>query len=64
MNQPNIKHVVRDETKNITYKLWAYRQLNGREVRFHTLHCISMMKKKPKRNSTYDLITVIGAGGT
>lgn len=64
MNAPGIKHVVRDESKNITYKLWAYRQLSAREVRFHTLHCISMMKKTPKRNSTYDLVTVIGVGGT
>lgn len=64
MNAPNVKHVVRDEGKNITYKLWAYRKLNAREVRFHTLHFVSRMKKKPKPNTTYDLITVIGVGGT
>lgn len=64
MNPPNVKHVVRDEAKSITYKLWAYRQLSAREVRFHTLDCIELMKKKPKRNSTYDFLTVIGAGGT
>ena len=63
MNLPNVKHVSRDEENNITYRLWAYRQMNAKEVRFHTLHCIAMMKKKPKKNSRYDFMTSIGMNG-
>ena len=64
MNPPDVKHVLRDGARNITYRLWAYRKLSPREVEYCMLQFIARMKKKAKRNSSYDFVTVIGAGGT
>lgn len=49
MNPPDVKHVLRDGARNITYRLWAYRKLSPREVEYCILQFIARMKKKPKR---------------
>ena len=64
MNMPDVKHVIHDESNNITFRLWAYRKLTAKEQRHHTAQCIARMKTKPKRNTSYDFVTTIGIGGT
>jgi hypothetical protein len=61
MESPNVLSVLVDRKKNIRYEMVAYRVLAGNELVVAVRTAISMMKRKPKKNSTYRFITVFGA---
>ncbi len=61
MKQPNIKNILVDPEKNITYEVMAYCKLTKRE----TQDCVKKFwskKKKPKTKpgETVKIITIIG----
>ena len=60
MESPNVLNVLSDPTKNIRYEVMAYRSLTEQELLFAVRTAISMMKKKPKKNSTYRFVSIIG----
>lgn len=60
MEMPNVVTEAHDEAKNIRYEVVAYRKLSREEVIFAIRHALSGMKKKPKKNSTCRLVTIIG----
>lgn len=62
METPNILNVLNDPNKNIRYEVVAYRTLSSDELVSAVRVALSMMKKKPKRNSTYRFFSVIGHG--
>jgi hypothetical protein len=61
MDMPDIKHTVRDEENQITYHVMAYRQMSQSEVLFAVRYHASTLKRKPKRGTTFTILTVIGA---
>lgn len=61
MEMPNVCNVFRDEAKNTTYKVYAYRTLSREELVFAVRSFIGSMKGKPKKNTVYDIISIIGA---
>jgi hypothetical protein len=60
MEMPTVSTVLHDTDKNIRYEVLAYRQLGRDELVIAVRNAISMMKKKPKKNSHYQFITIIG----
>ena len=63
MEAPTIKNILHDESKNIRYVILAYRTLTRNELLSWVRFGVSNMKKKPKRNSTYTFVTIIGHDG-
>lgn len=61
MEGPHIPHPIRDAERNVTYVVMAYRELTRTEVvqmvRMHQ----ARTKKKPAKNSTVTILTVLGA---
>lgn len=60
METPNVVTEAYDEAKNIRYQVVAFRKLSREEVIFYIRHALAGMKKKPKKNTTCRLVTVIG----
>jgi hypothetical protein len=60
MEAPNVSNVLTDPTKNIRYEVMAYRALSEQELLQAVRVAVSMMKKKPKKNTTYRFVTIIG----
>ena len=60
MEAPNVLNVLTDPQKNIRYEVMAYRALSEQELLQAVRIAVSMMKKKPKKNTKYTFITVIG----
>ena len=61
MESPNFKTVLTDTSKNIRYEVFAYRALDRDELLFYVRNFLSMQKRKPKKNTTVQILTVIGA---
>jgi hypothetical protein len=60
MQLPDTRHVVRDEKRNITYTVMAYRQMSEAEVTATVYNFIAMNRKKIKKNRSYVIYTTIG----
>ncbi len=60
MELPNIKNVLRDNSKNIRYEVFAYRALTKEELVLAVRQFNSSSKKKPKKNSCVQITTLIG----
>jgi hypothetical protein len=60
MEMPKVLNVLNDSERNIRYEVVAYRQLSERELLQAVRMAVSMMKKKPKKNTTYTFQTIIG----
>jgi hypothetical protein len=61
MESPNVVTVLTDTSKNIRYEVVAYRTLEQDELIMTVRAALSGMKRKPKKNTTCQLVTVIGA---
>jgi hypothetical protein len=60
MTIPTVSNLAFDKEKNIEYDVVAFRKLTEAELIQAVRTGISLMKKKPKKNSRYKFITVIG----
>jgi len=60
MEMPSIVTEAIDEAKNVRYQVVAYRKLSPNELVFAIRLALSRMKRKPKKNSTCRLVTIIG----
>ena len=58
---PGIAYDFKDERRNVTYRLMAYRQLTENEAKKHIAYYLSRQKRKPKPNTTVILMTTIGS---
>ncbi|MGH7982865.1 MAG: hypothetical protein ACREFF_06920 [Candidatus Udaeobacter sp.] len=63
MHPPDVENRFRDEKSDITYVVFAYRQLEGREIIDAIRYVLARCKKKdrPKRGQTFTIFTVLGA---
>ena len=61
MEAPNVMNVLTDTTKDIRYEVIAYRALTEEELYMAVRVALGQMKRKPKKNSTCQIVTVIGA---
>ena len=59
METPNVPFTVRDPRNNITWAIWAYRPLEKEEAMQVLAVHLRSRRKRPKKNSTYDILTVI-----
>jgi len=59
MEVPNVPFTIRDRHRNITWVIWAYRQLDKEEALRMLAVLLRSSKKRPKPNSRYDILTVI-----
>lgn len=57
---PTVPNEVRDEKRNITVRIMAYRKLSEREIR-QTVAILFSGKKKPKKNTLYTVVSLIGS---
>lgn len=60
MEMPSVVTEAYDEARNIRYEVVAYRKLTDQEVVFAIRQALAGMKRKPKKNSTCRLVTIIG----
>lgn len=61
MERPRIEHEIRDPERNITYIVVAYRTLTQQEVVFAVRAFLTRTRRKPKKNSRIEILTVFGA---
>ena len=62
MKAPSISNVVRDEKRNITINVMAYRKLSERELVQSVRYFRSTKQgRRLKKNSTYTIMSIIGA---
>jgi hypothetical protein len=64
MLPPNIWSTIRDEDRNVTYRVLAYRSLSREELvlqvrQYHAQ--LARRRRKPPRNQTVQIHTIIGA---
>jgi hypothetical protein len=59
MEAPNVPFTIRDPRNNITWVIWAYRELDREEAMQMLAVHLRSSKKRPKKNSRYDILTVI-----
>lgn len=60
MEQPHVRNVLIDSGSNITYEVMAYRSLTREEI-FQAVAVYKSQKgKKPKKNATIRIMTIIG----
>ena len=59
MEPPNIPTVVRDQEKNITYIVLAWRPLTPAEAKFAVQNHLRICKRKPKPNETRTITTIL-----
>jgi len=60
MKEPSIRHDVRDEDRNITFCVLAYRKLTPLEVH-QMVWAFESMGHEVLPNHDYDIVTVLGA---
>ena len=61
MEQPRVSNPIRDEEKDVTYNVIAYRKLSREEIILAIRHYHAGKKsKKPKKGSTITIVTIIG----
>lgn len=61
MELPRVSNVIRDEEKDITYDVVAYRKLSREEIVFGIRNYLAQKKsKKPKRGTKVTIVTIIG----
>jgi len=61
MTSPTFLNVLRDPTRDITYRVLAYRALTHSELRVAVaLYLRSRKNKQPKAGSTVEIVSVIG----
>lgn len=61
MKMPDVSHIVKDEARNITYDVRAYRQIATQEAVLAIRHFRSTKQgKRLKANSSYIIWTVLG----
>lgn len=61
MEQPKVSNPIRDEERDITYNVVAYRKLSQEETVLAVRHYLAGKKsKKPKKGSTITILTIIG----
>ncbi|MEO9595805.1 hypothetical protein [Rhodopirellula bahusiensis] len=62
MKAPSISNIVRDEKRNITINVMAYRKLSERELVQSVRYFRSTKQgRRLKKNSTYTIMSIIGA---
>lgn len=65
MLPPNVCTTAKDEKYNVTYHVMAYRKLRDYELmeQIRSLHSQKSVRrlKKPLRNRTFTILTIIGA---
>ncbi len=62
MELPQVENILDDQDRNIRYVVRAYRKLSEQELVLAVRAFLSMQRgRRPKRNTTYEIITVIGA---
>jgi hypothetical protein len=63
MDAPNVCNVIRDEANNVTYQIYAYRELSRDERVLAVPHYLAQPKDRRKkvRNAVVKIITVHGA---
>jgi hypothetical protein len=59
MDAPHIPFTIMDQRNNITFVIWAYRQLEKNEAMQMVTVFLRSLRKKPKKNSRHDILTVI-----
>jgi hypothetical protein len=60
MDSPNVLNVLNEPARNIRFEVLAYRKLTEQELYSAVQTGISLMKRKPKKNSKYTFVTVLG----
>lgn len=60
MEQPNVSSKIRDEERDITYDVRAYRALSREELVETVRHHRARAKRKDKRGDTVVILTIIG----
>lgn len=62
MEMPKVSNVAKDEQRNITFNIMAYRQLSEAEVLRAVRYFRSTKEgRKIKKNMTYTIISTVGA---
>jgi hypothetical protein len=62
MEMPNVRHTARDEARNLTFHVMAYRALTREEVAGAVRYWFTQLrKKKAPKNQTITILTVFGA---
>ncbi|GAB5404342.1 MAG: hypothetical protein Aurels2KO_25730 [Aureliella sp.] len=60
MEQPCVSNLARDESRNVTFDVLAYRKLSRAELLQAVRFFESSQKKKLKKDSHYTITTLIG----
>ena len=61
MLHPNVKNIIKDPEKGVTYNVIAYRKLTRKEMIQAVCHYHAQKKtKKPKKGDVITIVTVIG----
>lgn len=63
MQTPNVKHVDQDNERNITFEVYAYRNLSRQELMQLVSVYASNSKTKLKAGTVHKIMTHIGANG-
>jgi hypothetical protein len=59
MEAPHIPFTIVDQGNNITFVIWAYRQLEKNEAAQMLTVFLRSLRKRLEKNSRYDILTVI-----
>jgi len=57
---PTVKNTLVQKDGNIRYEVMAYRTLSQRELLGAVSTFVNMMRRKPKKNTVYTVISTIG----
>lgn len=60
METPTLRRTVIDEERSVRYQIFAYRDLTEGEAVAAVRFFLSQKRRKPKKNSTIEIHTVIG----
>lgn len=59
MSMPHVDKFAFDRTRRVKYNVKAYRKLSNREILLMIRMYLARERRRPKRNSTVMLVTVI-----